>query len=393
MSRTGLVLFVVTQKNRSPVLWKLKTSRILKLTLDVILGLLNLEAGPNSTYSARRILYHILSAGISQTSITQVSMFNSEAPSEGTIRDRLKGLTLGELQGKINHMLKEKVLATLPRTPLKFAIDFNEIPFYGTESNKGDTRNSRAKKGTTRFFVYATIYVILRNKRYTLAVKYVRKDEKLTDVIDFLLAMSAGMGLKVKGIFLDRGFYNIDVINHLQEKDIPFIIPCVRRGRSGGIRKLFVGKKSYCTGYTMKSEGKEATFQVHVVVKYSKGRYKRKGARYFAYAVYGMDIPVSKTFNEYRRRFGVESSYKLKNLALPRTSTKNPVLKLLYVGLAFLLVNVWIYVQWMYLSERGRGGRRPIHWPFKTMLRQVSRVLEDLLGFVDDMPLAPSALA
>ena len=117
--------------------------------------------------------------------------------------------------------------------PLKFAIDFNEIPFYGTESNKDDTRNSRAKKGTTRFFVYATIYVILRNKRYTLAVKYVRKGEKLTDVIDFLLAEAAGMGLKAKGIFLDREFYNIDVINHLQGKDIPFIIPCVRRGRIG----------------------------------------------------------------------------------------------------------------------------------------------------------------
>ncbi len=99
-----------------------------------------------------------------------------------------------------------------------------------------------------------------------------------------------------------------------------------------------------------------------------------------------MDIPVSKTFHEYRKRFGIESSYKLKNLALPRTSTKNPVLRLLYVGLAFLLVNVWIYVHWMFLSERARRGRKPVRWPFKTMLRQVSRVLEDLLGFVDDMP-------
>jgi putative transposase len=380
--------YVVTQKNRSPVLRKLKTSCILKLTVGVILGLLNLEAGPNSTYSGKQVLYPILSACTSQTSISQVSEFNSEAPTEGAIRDRLKGLTLEEVQEKVNLMLKEKVLGTLPKTPLKLAIDFNQMPFYGEEANKGDTRKSRAKKGTTRFFVYATIYVILRNKRYTLAVKYVRKGERLTDVIDFLLDEAAGAGLKVQSLFLDKEFYTIPVINHLKGKDIPFIIPCVPRGRSGGIRKLFVGKKSYSTKYTMKSKDDQATFRVNVVVKYSKGKYKRKGMRYFAYAVYGMDIPVHKTFHEYRKRFGVESSYKLKNLALPRTSTKNPVLRLLYVGLAFLLVNVWIYVQWMFLSMRRRGGRRPVRWPFKAMLRQVSRVLEDLLGFVDDMPLA-----
>ncbi|MEE8402090.1 MAG: ISH3 family transposase [Candidatus Hydrothermarchaeaceae archaeon] len=378
-------------KTANPVLRKLKTSQILKLTVNIVLGLLNLEAKPNSTYSGKDLIYHILSACISQTSISQVSEFNDEAPSEGAIRSRLEGLDLEEVQRKINVMLKKRIIRTLPRNSLKFAIDFNEIPFYGTETAEGDTRKSRAKKGTTRFFVYATIYVILRNKRYTLAVKYVRKGEKLTDVIDFLLEEAKDMGLRIQCLFLDREFYNIDVINHLKDEEVPFIVPCVRRGRSGGIRKLFVGKKSYSTEYTMRSGGKEATFPAHVVVKYSKGKYKRRGAKYFAYAVYGMDISVNRTFNEYRKRFGIESSYKLKNLALPRTSTKNPMLRLLYVGLAFLLVNVWIYVQWMFLSERRRGGRQPVYWPFKTMLRQMLRILEDLLGFIDDMPLASSA--
>jgi putative transposase len=317
-----------------------------------------------------------------------VSEFNREAPTEGAIRDRLKGLNLEEVQEKVNLMLKEKVLGTLPKTPLKFAIDFNKIPFYGEEANEGDTRRSKAKKGTTRFFVYATIYVILRNKRYTLAVNYVRKGERLTSVIDFLLDEVSGADLKVQSLFLDKEFYTVPVINHLKGKGIPFIIPCVPRGKSGGIRKLFTGRKSYSTEYTMKSKNDQATFNVNVVVKYSKGKYKRKGMRYFAYAVYGMDIPVDKTFHEYRKRFGVESSYKLKNLALPRTSTKNPVLRLLYVGLAFLLVNIWIYVQWTFLSERRRGGRKPTYWPLKTMLKQVSRVLDDLLGFATDMPLA-----
>ena len=55
------------------------------------------------------------------------------------------------------------------------------------------------------------------------------------------------------------------------------------------MRELFTGRKSYSTEYTARSRGKEATFQVNIVVKYSKGKYGRNSVEYFAYAVYGMD--------------------------------------------------------------------------------------------------------
>ena len=72
----------------------------------------------------------------------------------------------------------------------------------------------------------------------------------------------------------------------------------------------------------MRSGDGEATFTIHIMVKYSKDKYKTKGIKYFTYATYGMDLPISKTFKEYRKRFGIESSYKLMNQARARTSTK-----------------------------------------------------------------------
>jgi putative transposase len=69
------------------------------------------------------------------------------------------------------------------------------------------------------------------------------------------------------------------------------------------------------------------------------------------------------------------------NQARIRTSTKNPVLRLLYVGLSFLLVNIWIYIQWTYLSMPRQGGRQPVTWTFKTMLKQINRITEEKLGF------------
>jgi putative transposase len=138
----------------------------------------------------------------------------------------------------------------------------------------------------------------------------------------------------------------------------------------------------------MHSKDGEATFQTNIVVKYSKGKYNRKGVKYFAYAVHDMDIPVKRMFKEYRKRFGIESSHKLMNTARARTSSKKPVLRLLYVGLGFLLMNIWVYIQWTYLSIRRRGGRKPIPWTFKNMLRQITRKIEDEFGFIDWMPLS-----
>lgn len=138
----------------------------------------------------------------------------------------------------------------------------------------------------------------------------------------------------------------------------------------------------------MHSGGEEASFQVNIVIKYSRGKYNRKGVEYFAYAVYGMDIPVKRTYREYRKRFNIESSHKLMNAARARTSSKNPVLRLLYVGIGFLLMNIWIYVQWMYLSVKRKGGQKPIQWTFETMLRQVVRRIEDEFGFFEYMPIS-----
>jgi len=76
-------------------------------------------------------------------------------------------------------------------------------------------------------------------------------------------------------------------------------------------------------------------------VKYYRWKYNREWVKYFAYAVYDMDIPVKRMFKEYRKRFGIEYSYKLMDQARSQTSTKKPVLRLLYAGLCFLQVNIW----------------------------------------------------
>ena len=120
------------------------------------------------------------------------------------------------------------------------------------------------------------------------------------------------------------------------------------------------------------------TFKVGGIGIYSKGKYGRHGLEYQAYAVYKVPIRLRGLPDDYRKRFGIESSYRLKNQSRIRTSTKNPVVRLLYIGIAFLLVDLWVYLVWTYLSRPRKGGRllNPSHFPFKTMLRFLRQAID-----------------
>jgi len=54
------------------------------------------------------------------------------------------------------------------------------------------------------------------------------------------------------------------------------------------------------------------------------------------------------------------------------------VLRLLYVALAFILVNLWIYLLWEKVSAIRRGGQQVFQerFPLKTMLSFIRQVIE-----------------
>ena len=209
---------------------------VLSLSVNVVKDMLGLNLAPNTVYNKKAIVYHLCNAAASRTSVNNVSNLCVDAPCEGTIRYRLRDLDLNEVQKNLNENLKIHASKTVFRKQNVFAIDFVDIPFYGKEESRGDTIKTKPKQGTSRFYAYASIYLILRNKRYTLAVKYIRKGETLKDTIDFLIKEIRTIGFKIKAIYLDREFFTVEVINYLQSRKTPFIIPCVKRGPSGGIR-------------------------------------------------------------------------------------------------------------------------------------------------------------
>jgi putative transposase len=147
-------------------------------------------------------------------------------------------------------------------------------------------------------------------------------------------------------MFLDKGFCSKPVFKVLEQHKLSFVTRIPVRGKSGGVRLLFQGK-SRKTTYTFNSPTYGRYIVEAVVVKrYSKGRYGRHQTKWFAYAVTGLptNILPAQVFELYRQRFGIESSYRQMNQVRARTSTRNPVIRLLLVGLAFVFCSIFTFL-------------------------------------------------
>jgi len=89
----------------------------------------------------------------------------------------------------------------------------------------------------------------------------------------------------------------------------------------------------------------------------------------------------------YRRRFAIETTYRQLGQARIRTSTRDPLRRLLYVAVALILRNVWVWLHWQVLAERRGGGRRvdTDRLTFRALLLGLQHWAEALLGVCDDV--------
>lgn len=352
----------------------------LKVVVDVLEEHVDLEM--HGSFE-KRSLFEILTRAASEgDSIEHTSQGLEDVPTGNDIRYHLsKVRTVEEVEAQLNGALKARIPARIRKGRQKVSIDLNLIPYYGipSEEEQPYIYRSQAKAGTCSFYAYATLYVIAKGKRITLALHAVENTERLVSVITRLLAQAAELNLRIKRLYLDRGFYCVPVIRWLQACGIPFVMPVVVRGKQHGTREIINRKRTHRTRYTMQSPNYgSVSFDIWVVGTYQMGKRGQHGVEYIAFAVYGIQLAIRALPDDYRRRFGIETSYRLKNLSRIRTATKNPAIRLLFVGIAFLLVNLWVFIVWTYVSRPRKGARLlyPQCFPFKTMLQFLRQAVE-----------------
>ena len=220
-----------------------------------------------------------------------------------------------------------------------------------------------------------------------VALRFIEYGEEMAEIVRWLIKRLKSLKFRIRRVFLDKGFCSKLVFKVLGQHKLSYGVPIPVRGKSGGVRSLFQGK-SRATTYTFNSpKHGRYTVQAVVVKRYSKGRYGRHKSKWFAYAVAGLSAGIlpAQVFELYRQRFGIKFSYRQMNQVPARTSTRNPVIRLLLVGLAFVLFNLYISLRQNLSSALKHPLQLPKHFwlSLRRLALLLSRAIERLWGLTE----------
>ena len=186
------------------------------------------------------------------------------------------------LKRQVNAALAGHLPKPLRKQAQIVALDLTLLPFYGADAKENDQiYRSQAKRGTCSFYAYASVYIVHKGQRYTVALMAVTRKPTMEDVTKELLRQVRKVGIHVRFLVLDRGFYSVAVIRYLQAARMPFLMPVVGHGRKpdhplgpSGSQVFKAMKRSGWFEYTL-SDPRKRTATVQICVKCRN----RRGAR------------------------------------------------------------------------------------------------------------------
>jgi hypothetical protein len=343
------------------------------------------------------VLNIVLRAAARSISISAACRDLSQGPSDQAVMTALgEGIpkTLPVLERRLNEALTGELPRRMRRRAWQVAIDWHLSPYYGLPmQSRNEIYYGKPRQGTKNFHAYATACIVEYGQRYTLALTWIRRHESKVVVLRRLTARIRQIGLKIKRLLLDREFFNVPVVGFLQQENLPFLMPVVMRGRKPRGRRTPTGLrwiKQQPAGWyphTMKNGKQEVSLSVCVNYRTHKNRKDRKQVKqkllFAAWRVKGAPTYIRTL---YRTRFGIETSYRQMRQARIYTCTRNPRLRLLFVAVALVLRNMWVWIHQTHLAER--SGDNPTlrleRLRFKRMLEWI--VHEVLALFHDGTP-------
>ena len=220
-------------------------------------------------------------------------------------------------------------------------------PYYG-----------KTRQGTKHFHAYASACIVECGLRYIVALTWVRRHESMVKVIERLLAQIDKIGLKIRCLLLDCAFFNVPVAELLQQKRLPFLMPAMFRGRcpkrpaKTGLHWI---KRQSAGWYkhVLKNGKKQVPISVCVGYRRHRNRKDRKQVKQkLLFGAWRISGSPTESRERYRKRFGIETSYRQLRQARIYTCVKDPHLRLLFVAVALILR------QPLDLGSRNAFGRR-----------------------------------
>ncbi len=328
---------------------------MLTITIEILCKTNIIKLPKGARYSLQDILTVLLYAATSTSNSSEsasndLKLRNSDKkiPSSDTINNYIKSNSNEYILSSFRKITQDIVkMLNLKGTTQDVAIDFHDIPYYGDKNTSG-VRGIKPKNGTSWGYSFCTIDTV-GSIKLTLDVIDINSLTKNYEVlIESLLKRVRKMGIEIGTLFLDREFFHTVPISTAYQLNTKFVMAAKSNQKINAILAEHKEKFGYTSTIFKYQFGKGGpTFNIVAVVnpKYDPTKKKVKGNNeYHLFATNLKIISISEFIKiipeEYRRRWNIETGYRVKNTFKIRTCSKSPVVRSLYFILQCVFFNV-----------------------------------------------------
>jgi hypothetical protein len=294
----------------------------------------------------------------------------NKVPTGRTFRGRIERLAEKQIRDALIQANDQILLILrsycLFRRKAVVAIDYTRQPFYGDPDAK-NVIGGKQENGTTWGYTYASIDIVEAGRRLTVYSSTVNQFSEKAEVVEKLIFEAKARGIHISIVLLDRAFFTIDVIATLKRLEVYFIIPAVKHDTVKEAMLNYDDKQS-AKRFILGNKRKSICFTLYLYKRSVEQLPKKKKLNvsdlYFGFAT---NLPRSLAIklpsfipSEYRRRWGIETGYRVQDNAQAKTTSTNYKLRLIYQMTSVVLYNVWHYANFLLCRALKKQFDKPL---------------------------------
>jgi len=156
-------------------------------------------------------------------------------------------------------------------------------------------------------------------------------------LIESLIERVAKYKINVGTVFMDREFFNFDVISELNKQMVDYVIAAKSNKKIKRILEEHEKQNGHCsTVFEYQFQKGGPIFNIVAMYK------KDKGYALFATnkKVISIEMFIKNIPEEYKKRWNIETGYRVKNEFKIRTCTKSPVARALFFVIQCIMYNI-----------------------------------------------------
>ncbi|WP_227015100.1 transposase [Natronorubrum aibiense] len=235
-------------------------------------------------------------------------------------------------------LFEQAAVARLFTTKVDVAIDIHDWLFYGDEDTDYVLTTKRSK-GTNLAFRFATICVVVHGLRFCLDWRVLPANDwrSKRQVVRSLLETVRDQ-VTISQVFLDRGFYQAGVIDILNALDVTYL---VRAPSHAGPDDRIEDDAVVDPTYEVRQRYSPYLTAPTTFVAVPADDDEDDVFRFVTNAEVSAETASAYAL-AFRRRWGIETSYRKLTEFLPKTSSPTFSVRLFYFSVASTLYNLWV---------------------------------------------------